>query len=134
MCLEYLDPNIEAPDIGIGYKFFVRVAPDQYTSLFFKYGPCQTDTWYEDPRTISLRTEKIPQEYPTGYHIFLSYKDAQRCASTFNVFNNEDICILKVQYESVVARGYNWIDSDGSVGPCIVARRMKILKETADVS
>ena len=103
-----------------GYKLF-RKFTKTYTPVF----QCTDisyilNTWTTDKNNYRIRNQSN-ETYFTGFHIFLTLEDVKGWLGTVPICDNEVYC--EVEFEDVVTSGMQ----DGY--PCVVAKKMRIIKE-----
>lgn len=118
MCLASVKQKFTRDNnFGIGFKK-MRVSGSKYKA------PIRGET-YEVGKWLKANTKPtiqsdLAEEYKSGFHIFLSEKDA-------NDYNLTTGVVVRVRYRKVTAYGRNQVDYD-SEGNCVIASEMFIEK------
>ncbi len=126
MCLSKLnEPPYEQS--GVGYKVYNKHSYGSYSSLFYKWNNTSHFKLGQEYESSNGYVHKYYDStaldfYPEGFHIFKNYDDALAYAQ-----DESWVGVLQVEYSEVVAEG------EQEKAPCVVARKIKLIKELAIV-
>lgn len=115
MCLS----TVSKIPFGIAYKIVYKNDRGGYRPRYFLSAfKFKKDRW-NNCRSQRIIGDSLKQQYQSGFHAYLEYKDAQRDFA--NNGTNEEV-ILRIMYKNVVAVG----TQNGYV---VVCKSFKILNE-----
>lgn len=104
MCLNRVYITIKEKE-GTGFQVF-RVDNSYHIHPVYQKADCPIGVWMTDQRTGRIQIGLNMGSYPTGYHIFLERKSAERFARGIdNLARSKRIAVREVDFKEVVARG-----------------------------
>lgn len=122
MCLSSVT-SLGDEQIHVGYKYFSdvvrrndagRLLAPQFVQSACRYVEFRIGRWYKDENTFQIRADDRT-EYPAGYHVFPSVKDAKVSGYSGQLY--------QVEYRIVLATGY---EGNAKV---VIAKNIRVVKK-----